>query len=103
MSSIFDRVTKSLDEAIKIEKGELTGRRQTVTVNPVLEFQSGDIKDIRNSLRMTQISFAALLGVTKKSVEAWEAGTNKPNGSARRLLELLNLDHDLPKQYHIIE
>ena len=100
--SIFDRATKSLDEAIRIEKGELESRRNTVTINPVVDFDSGEIKMIRQSLEMTQISFATLLGVSNKTIEAWEAGTNKPNGSARRLLELLNLDKSIPKHYHII-
>jgi len=101
--SVFDRVTKSLDEAIKIEKGELESRRNTITINPVVDFDSGEIKMIRQSLEMTQISFATLLGVSNKTIEAWEAGTNKPNGSARRLLELLSLDNNIPKHYHIIE
>lgn len=52
---------------------------------------------------MTQLSFALLLGVSKKTVIAWEAGVRKPNGSARRLLGLLDQDRNIPKKYHIVE
>ncbi len=34
--------------------------------------------------------FAQYLGVSPKTVEAWEAGKNKPSGSSSRLLELLD-------------
>lgn len=101
--NILNRVTKSLDEAIQIEKGQLKGRRNILTINSVIDFNCEEIKLIRQSLEMTQRSFASLLGVSNKTVEAWETGTNRPNGSARRLLELLKLDKNIPKKYYIIE
>ncbi|WP_240843591.1 DNA-binding transcriptional regulator [Acidaminobacter sp. JC074] len=57
---------------------------------------------MRTQLSLTQIAFASLLGVSAKTVEAWEKGTNKPNGSARRLMELLNADLDIPEKYRLI-
>jgi putative transcriptional regulator len=41
---------------------------------------------------MTQKTFAACIGVTPKSVEAWEGGRSRPDGAARRLLGLMR-DH----------
>ena len=38
---------------------------------------------------MTQDVFARCIGVSKKSVEAWEYGKAKPDGAARRLLGLM--------------
>lgn len=39
---------------------------------------------------MTQKVFSDVLGVSVWTVEAWEAGKSHPNGSARRLLQLID-------------
>jgi putative transcriptional regulator len=36
--------------------------------------------------------FAGSLGVSPKTVEAWENGRNKPEGASRRLLEIVRDD-----------
>ncbi|MGN1111135.1 MAG: helix-turn-helix domain-containing protein [Oscillospiraceae bacterium] len=51
---------------------------------------------------MTQSTFAALMGVSPKTVEAWEAGTNVPLDTARRMLELLQTDNSIPVKYKIV-
>ena len=38
---------------------------------------------------MSQKAFAGYLGVSPKTVEAWEAGTNQPSGAASRLLSMM--------------
>ena len=57
-----------------------------LTVAPVPDFTAEEIRDLRHTLKMTQGTFAALMGVSSKTVEAWEAGTNIPLGMARRML-----------------
>jgi putative transcriptional regulator len=42
------------------------------------------------------------MGVSTKTVEAWEAGTNKPIGSARRFLSVLKSDPSLLNKCNII-
>jgi putative transcriptional regulator len=42
------------------------------------------------------------MGVSVKTVEAWEKGTNKPIGTARRMLSLLQQDDTLPLRFNII-
>ena len=39
---------------------------------------------------MTQSVFANYLGVSKKTVEAWELGRTHPTGPANRLIEMLD-------------
>jgi putative transcriptional regulator len=51
--------------------------------------------DIRQNLRLPQRAFAKLCGVSDKTVEAWESGRNAPNGSARRLFELIEKDQGI--------
>ncbi len=35
------------------------------------------------------------MGVSDKTVEAWEAGTNHPSGAASRLLSMIEKDKEL--------
>lgn len=60
------------------------------------------IKDVRNSLGLTQIAFAEVTGVSLKAVEAWEAGANKPNGSVRRLISILQADPTILAKFEIL-
>lgn len=102
MNTVFDKIALGLEEAIAYEKGELEAKKTKITVEPVTEFSASEIKNIRNSVGMTQIVFANFMGVSAKTVEAWEAGRNKPEGPARRIFSLLKSDPELPEKYKII-
>lgn len=54
-----------------------------------------DAVQIRKSLSMTQRAFAAVLGVSCRTVEAWESGRSNPTPTARKLLYLIQEDHSL--------
>ena len=51
---------------------------------------------------MTQATFAEAIGVSVKTVEAWEAGTNKPIGIARRFLSVIKTDPDFFTKTNIV-
>ncbi|WP_342528189.1 helix-turn-helix domain-containing protein [Chryseomicrobium sp. FSL W7-1435] len=87
--SLFESLKTSLNEAIDHADGKHNARTRKITIKPLPTFSPQDIKEIRKKVEMTQLLFAQTLGVSKKTVEAWEAGTNVPNGSAMRLLQLL--------------
>lgn len=53
-------------------------------------YSSEDIKRIRLKIGATQAFLAEWLGVSKRTVEAWECGRNMPNGPSARLLALLD-------------
>lgn len=72
-------------------------------IEPVRSFSGEEVKSIRISANLTQLAFAAVLGVSKKAVEAWECGRNTPSGSACRLLSMMEKDPNLPKKYGFIE
>lgn len=99
--SIYESIIKGLEEAIEYEKGNFELKTKKLTINPVPEFNSKEVKAIRTNLGMTQAMFAKVMGVSQKTVEAWEHGTNSPNGTARRLLDMLRADPDLPQKYNI--
>lgn len=48
------------------------------------------IKNIRGTLKLSQASFATLIGFTPAAVNRWETGTAVPTGLAVVLLELLS-------------
>lgn len=100
--SVYVSIMQGLNEAVEYEKGNLKDKVVKWTVNPVPDFESNEIKEVRNSLNMTQSTFAAVMGVSIKTVEAWEAGTNKPIGTARRMLSMLQKDNTLPMKFDII-
>jgi len=60
-----------------IKRGE--GRRFTLEAPK-------DIKAVREGLEMSQSAFAAILGVSVRTLQDWEQGRRQPSGAARSLL-----------------
>ncbi|MFR5152070.1 MAG: helix-turn-helix domain-containing protein [Ruminococcus sp.] len=88
MSTLFDDLKQGLQEAPGRRKGRGTARiGKTYTIAPVKEYSSAEIWNIRMKAGMTQSVFAAYMGVSKKTVEAWEGGRTHPSGPAFRLLK----------------
>lgn len=101
--SVFESIMRGLNQAVEYENGNGKARVVQLTIAPVPDFSAEEIKALRQSLKMTQGTFAALMGVSSKTVEAWEAGINVPLGTARRMLGLLRLDGSIPTKYNLIE
>ena len=89
MSKYFDDLMTGLNEALAIENGVLKGRKTVYEIQPVKNYDNKQIREIRNSVGMTQVLFADYMGVSCKTVEAWEKGTNHPTGTACRLISML--------------
>ena len=102
MSGVFDKMKTGLEEAIAYEQGRGPARTTKMTITPVHRFTAAEIKTIRQKAGMTQATFAQYMGVTKKTVEAWEHGTNQPSGTACRLLKLTDQDPGFPEKGGIV-
>ena len=100
--SVFEEIKTGLGQAIAYEKGNLKARKTTLSVAPVDTFTPGEIKEIRNRTGLTQVLFARYMGVSVKTVEAWEAGKNHPEGAACRLLTLTRVDPAFPQKSGIV-
>ena len=61
------------------------------------------VKALRNKLNMSQTVFAAMLGVTKKTIEKWEQGTNPVGGTSAKLLFLLSQKNELVSDLYMVE
>lgn len=99
---VYESMMQGLTEALEYTQGKNTARSVSITIVPPPEISADEVKELRQSLNMTQSTFAAVLGVSNKTVEAWEKGTNTPAGTARRIISMLKTDHSIPEKYNII-
>ena len=89
MSLLFEDLKEGLEEAISFEKGDCEAKTKTYMIMPVKEYSGSEIREIRMNAGMTQSVFASYMGVSKKTVEAWEGGRTHPTGPVFRLLDIL--------------
>jgi len=78
---LFDELLESVREGGAILRGEKEPSRR-------FEFDVPDAKEIRQQYALSQSEFAALLGVSIKTLQNWEQGRRKPDGPARVLLQV---------------
>lgn len=86
----FESIMNGLNESLAYAKGDTSkARKMSVTVAELPQYHDKEIKQIREELNLTQKNFAFVLGVSPKTVEAWESGRNIPQGTAQRFLQVL--------------
>ena len=100
--SVFEQIKTGLEEAIAYERGTLEAKVTKLSVEPVAHYDPAEIKSIRQNTGFTQAVFAQYMGVSVKTVEAWEAGRNHPEGAACRLLALTKADPQFPVKSGIV-
>ena len=100
--SLDEQLKRGLEEIAEYKQGKVKFRTRRVSVAPLTVYNADEIKNIRNAAGMTQVLFAAFLGVSVKTVEAWESGRNKPAGPACRLLTMTRDDPKFPEKCGVI-
>lgn len=104
MSELYNSIMTGINEAIEDAQSEKkTLRRRVVTIEPVKEYEAKEIKEIRNKVGLSQRLFAGFMGVSNKTVEAWEKGTNKPSGAASRILRMMEMDADFIQHFPFVK
>lgn len=104
MNSVYESIMTGLTEAIEDAKSpEKKLNRRVVSIIPVKEYKAEQVKQIRKSTGMSQKLFASYIGVSYKTVEAWEAGTNSPSGAASRILSMMEMDEHLTEQFPFVK
>jgi putative transcriptional regulator len=96
-NQFFDDLKEGLNAAIDHRDGKID-LKTTSFVLPEAppELSKRQIKEIREeTLHVSQPIFASFLGVTPAAVKAWEQGTKKPSGTARRLMQIITQDPQL--------
>ncbi|MEZ4737260.1 MAG: NadS family protein [Caldilineaceae bacterium] len=78
---LFAELLASVREGGAILRGEQAPSRR-------FEVSAPDVKQIREQYELSQSEFAALLGVSIKTLQNWEQGRRTPHGTARVLLQV---------------
>ena len=74
MSEAFEILSGALDEAINDAKTKKLPRNvRSIEIEPAGVYTSAQVKNIREKIGLTQKLFAKYIGVSTKTVEAWEA------------------------------
>ena len=81
----FERLCESIQQAGEIRKGLRKPSR-------VFRHEQPDVKAIRERLGLTQSSFAALMGVSSRTLQNWEQGRREPEGPAKALLRVVDCE-----------
>jgi putative transcriptional regulator len=80
--NLHAEIKEGLEEMVAIEKGQ----KEPVRVHRF--FTSADIKALREKASVSQRTFAAMLGVSNRTLQDWEQGRRTPTGPAMNLLRL---------------
>lgn len=78
---LFSELVESLKEGGAILRGEKRAARETRVEDP-------DVVAIREGYGLSQAKFAALLGISVRTLQNWEQGRRHPQGPARVLLRV---------------
>ena len=78
---LFDELVESVREGGVILRGEAPPAR-------TFEVDGLNVKRIRSGYQLSQKEFAALLGISVRTLQNWEQGRRKPEGTARVLLQI---------------
>lgn len=76
-------------------KGVITKRSKYIIVTEIRPMGAKEVRALRLYLQLSVSLFASLLGVSVKTVEAWEKGTNVPSGPALRLMRMAQKNPDI--------
>jgi putative transcriptional regulator len=78
---LFTELVASVREGGAILHGNQPASRSFIIQPP-------EIKEIRDGFGLTQAQFAALLGISVRTLRNWEQGRRVPEGPARVLLQV---------------
>ena len=78
---LFNELVVSVREGGKILRGKTQPSRSFIIEAP-------DVKEIRANYKLSQNKFAALMGISVKTLRNWEQGRRSPEGAARVLLQV---------------
>ncbi len=79
--NIGREILEGIKEIKRFKKGEINLNVRTLN-------EPSPAKTIRKKLKLSQSSFASLMGVSPRTLQDWEQGRRKPQGPAKSLLRI---------------
>ena len=80
-----EELVQQLAASLKEGGAILRGKKKTVRSTTL---QAPDAKAVREKLGLSQKQFAALIGISPRTLQNWEQGHRRPEGTARALLRV---------------
>lgn len=81
----FEQLCESIRQAGEIRRGQQKALR-------TFQIEDPDPKAIRERLGLSQTRFAAIIGVSVRTIQNWEQGRREPEGPAKALLRVVDRD-----------
>ncbi len=89
----FDHIAAGIEDATAYLKGDKSrGKAHMVDIDTI------DIAAARKKLGMTQDVFAFTFGISAGTLRGWEQGRRRPDGPARILLKVIDLEPEAVKR-----
>lgn len=92
-SPIFEAVHETASDLHRlgfIDKRKMS-KFDVLCLDPILEYDSGKIRALRDHLQLSQAVLAAVLNTSLSTVRKWEVGDKHPSGPSLKLLSLLSV------------
>lgn len=103
MNEVYESILSGLTEIVEdVKHSETKLSRRVATIVPVKEYTAVEIQTIRKNAGFSQRMLAYYMGVSVKTVEAWESGRNHPSGAASRILNMMEMDRELTRKYPFV-
>lgn len=81
----FQKLVESVKQMGSIMQGKSIPHRRTVLTTV-------DVKALRERLGLTQNQFSGMIGVSIKTLQNWEQGRREPEGPAKALLRVVEME-----------
>jgi putative transcriptional regulator len=84
--NLFEELKQGIEEMRRYDQGEIDLVMHT--------YDEPDVQAIRQRSGLSQAKFAALIGVSVRTLQSWEKGQRQPAGPARALLRIVDKKPD---------
>lgn len=78
---LFSELLEGIEEMKAVEEGSQKPYRLT-------KMEASEVTQIRQNMNLSQAKFAALMGISVRTLQNWEQGYRSPTGSAKVLLKI---------------
>ncbi len=90
MTVLTDKELASFEATRDLNEELLVGIKQMLANTPakVSVITETDVALARRKVNLTQVEFAKMLNISRRTLEAWEQGKRNPSGAAKTLIKL---------------
>lgn len=93
--TVSDLLTEAIDNGYRFMKGKKRLRVTEIEIPEAESLPPNNVSMIRQTLNMPVETFAEALNVSSETVRRWEEGSQRPRGTAVRLLQVIQEDPKL--------